>query len=606
MTVRLVIEHASHPQRETSRTWEGGELVIGRGADAGWQLDDPDQFLSRRHVIVSDIGGVPHVTDASRGGVFVDGAAAPLGPGNSRALEDGMRLRLGDFVLRVEMQAVAPRAGAAMGRTPTMQFEFGPAEAQAPAARPSALPTPFGAARPDPFAPAAAPVDRAPPRPLDMDDPFALDLRGAPAAREAPVAPRPASPFAAPPAPLSGSPGGGLFDAGPSARAGSPADLRPVEAPMAARPVPASSPFAMPDPPPAASGGGTGGGAGSGQAPRKGYFFDDDPPAGEAPQRSADPFALGAGFRPVVPAVDPPPPDIDAVDALVARLSPDPVPRAPEAAPAVPVTPPASLPPVMPAPAAEVDPFGLAPSVPPPVVPVAGAMPVAAAMPQPAIPQPAVPPIPVMQAAPPVAPAVAPPAAGASPDLYAAFLRGAGLPPGAAAADAERAMEEAGKHFRAMVDGLMHMLRARALEKQKVRVAVTVMASANVNPLKTLPTAEDGVAALLAPRGPGYLAPGPAIDGAFRDLADHQMRTWTALQAALRRMIDRFDPAEIEAEMEQAGAMKAFLAGGRKALLWQLYEERYREIAEAAEERFLGEVGADFRDAYEGQRRDKE
>lgn len=201
---------------------------------------------------------------------------------------------------------------------------------------------------------------------------------------------------------------------------------------------------------------------------------------------------------------------------------------------------------------------------------------------------------------------VPPAAPDPGPDLYAAFLRGAGLPPGTAPAEAERAMEEAGKHFRAMVDGLMHMLRARALEKQKVRVAVTVMASANVNPLKTLPTAEDGVAALLSPRGPGYLAPGPAIDGAFRDLADHQMRTWTALQAALRRMIDRFDPAEIEAEMEEAGRMKALLAGGRKALLWQLYEERYREIAEAAEERFLGEVGADFRDAYEGQRRDKE
>jgi type VI secretion system protein ImpI len=175
-----------------------------------------------------------------------------------------------------------------------------------------------------------------------------------------------------------------------------------------------------------------------------------------------------------------------------------------------------------------------------------------------------------------------------------------------APADAERAMEDAGRHFRALVDGLMHLLRARAMEKQKVRVAQTVMASANVNPLKTLPTAEEGVAALLAPRGAGYLAPGPAIDGAFRDLADHQLRTWTALQSALRRMIDRFDPTEIEAELEQAGRMKALLAGGRSALLWQLYEDRYREIAQAAEERFLGEVGADFRDAYEGQRRDRE
>ena len=44
--------------------------------------------------------------------------------------------------------------------------------------------------------------------------------------------------------------------------------------------------------------------------------------------------------------------------------------------------------------------------------------------------------------------------------------------------------------------------------------------------------------------------------------------------------------------------------GGRSAKLWQLYEERYREIARSAEEQFLGEVGADFREAYENQRRD--
>ena len=580
MTVRLVIEHATHPQRETSRTWEGGELVIGRGADAGWQLDDPDQFLSRRHAIVSEIGGVPHVTDASRGGLFVDGSATPLGPGNSRALEDGMRLRLGDFVLRVEVQAVAPRAGGDTARKPTMQFEFGTAEAQAPAQRPSDLPTPFGAARPDPFAPAATPAHRAPPRPLDMEDPFALDLRAAPAMPQtAQVAPRPPSPFDAPPAAARGA---GPFDPAPSGRSESAGGLRPAEDPVSPRPAPASSPFAVPEAP--------GGSQASRSAPQRSYFFDDGPPAAETPAQPADPFALGSGFQPVTPVVEPPPVgsppfeaplSVPAVSEDVRGLRTDSgrgdptLPSASSSTPAV--APPSAFAADRPvAQTAEV------PFAPPSSGPSAGfGGPMSGSPVPPAAPDP-------------------------GPDLYAAFLRGAGLPPGTAPAEAERAMEEAGKHFRAMVDGLMHMLRARALEKQKVRVAVTVMASANVNPLKTLPTAEDGVAALLSPRGPGYLAPGPAIDGAFRDLADHQMRTWTALQAALRRMIDRFDPAEIEAEMEEAGRMKALLAGGRKALLWQLYEERYREIAEAAEERFLGEVGADFRDAYEGQRRDKE
>ena len=66
-------------------------------------------------------------------------------------------------------------------------------------------------------------------------------------------------------------------------------------------------------------------------------------------------------------------------------------------------------------------------------------------------------------------------------------------------------------------------------------------------------------------------------------------------------MVDRFDPAIFEAEIEDVGMLKALVAGSRPARLWQLYADRYREIAKAAEDRFLGEVGADFRDAYENE-----
>ena len=104
----------------------------------------------------------------------------------------------------------------------------------------------------------------------------------------------------------------------------------------------------------------------------------------------------------------------------------------------------------------------------------------------------------------------------------------------------------------------------------------------------------------------GYLGAEDALREAFRDLTDHELRTWTALQAALRRMIDRFDPNEIEKAMENVGLLESLIAGGRSAKLWRLYQERYREIARAAEDRFLGEVGADFRDAYEDERRRKD
>jgi len=89
---------------------------------------------------------------------------------------------------------------------------------------------------------------------------------------------------------------------------------------------------------------------------------------------------------------------------------------------------------------------------------------------------------------------------------------------------------------------------------------------------------------------------------AYRDLADHQSRTWRALQAALRRMIDRFDPATIESEVSELGLLEKLVAGGKSAKMWDVYREHYRDIARSAEEQFLGEVGADFRDAYENKR----
>jgi type VI secretion system protein ImpI len=64
-------------------------------------------------------------------------------------------------------------------------------------------------------------------------------------------------------------------------------------------------------------------------------------------------------------------------------------------------------------------------------------------------------------------------------------------------------------------------------------------------------------------------------------------------------MIDRFDPAMIEEELKSNSAIGTLLAGGRGARLWELYKKRHREIARSAESSFLGEIGADFRDAYE-------
>ncbi len=439
--ITLVLEHAPTPQRQTTRLYHGGLLTIGRGDDADWQIEDPDMFVSRKHCVISDETGVPTATDASTGGLYVDGAAQALGAGNSVRLENDMRLRMGDFVIRVEMTTASPTAAPRSGPGLAFSFEFAPAPApEPPKPRPKDLPSPFGL-RTDNRPSDREEKPKPPPRSLDDADPFALDL----------APPRPSPP--------------------PTARPDAGAD--------------------QPRPTQRAAGG----------------YFSDAVWSAPAPARSPEP----------------------------------PAEREPElhAAPATAATPAAPAP----RPEAQVD---------------------------------------------------------TDEALRAAFFRGLGLDPRRfPAADTEAEMEELGRRFRALADGLVHLLRTRAQEKQKVRVAQTIVGAANVNPLKFAVTSEDALEALLTAKGPGYLGPDDAIAQSYRDLADHQVRTWAALQAALRRMIDRFDPEEVERQLEDAGRLETLLAGGRSAKLWQLYVERYQDMARAAEERFLGEVGADFRDAYE-------
>jgi type VI secretion system protein ImpI len=160
-------------------------------------------------------------------------------------------------------------------------------------------------------------------------------------------------------------------------------------------------------------------------------------------------------------------------------------------------------------------------------------------------------------------------------------------------------MEALGRQYRMMVDGLMDLLRKRAEEKDNARVGRTRIGAQDVNPLKFMPTAETALSAMLTERTPGFLPAEQAIAGAVLDLARHHVDTWRGIQASLDRMIDRFSPAALEEELKSRSTVETLLAGGRRAKLWELYEQRFREIAKSAEDRFLGEVGADFRDAYE-------
>ncbi|WP_210528251.1 type VI secretion system-associated FHA domain protein TagH [Rubellimicrobium arenae] len=435
MSLRLVIEHSPHQQPVTEVLHRDGDLCIGRGAEADWRIEDPDMFVSRRHCLIAGDEEGFTVTDMSRGGLFVDGADTPLGAGRSCPLQDGMRLRLGDVVVRVELRSDASVAGRAAG-----QGQTGP-----------------GLFVDDDFFSRRSTAEPESPRPPDLPDPFDRDRERA---------------------------RGG---AAPEARRRSP---DPDDFTLEAVPGPRQD----------------------------GHIRAREIVSDDGDDRAGFAFPSEARAHPPHEPDDRPPSRGRAT----------------------------------PGPAAE----------PPPT-----------------------------------------PAAEAASDLVEALLRGMGLDAAEAARIGPADMEVLGRRVRALVGVVDQSLRNRAREKRNLRVAQTVIGSSNVNPLKFLPVPEDMLLALIGPARPGYMDADEAIAAAARDLADHQLRSWSGLQAALRRMIERFDPDLIEREMEAAGRLRAILAGGRSALLWQLYCERFASIARSAEERFLGDVGQDFRDAYEGQGR---
>jgi type VI secretion system protein len=73
----------------------GGRL--GRAADCDWVLPDPERYLSGHHAAIEYRGGHWYVVDTSMNGTFVNGATNALGRDRAYALQDGDRIRMGEY-----------------------------------------------------------------------------------------------------------------------------------------------------------------------------------------------------------------------------------------------------------------------------------------------------------------------------------------------------------------------------------------------------------------------------------------------------------------------------------------------------------------------------
>ncbi len=456
MTLVITIDNAPPGYTERERRLERGRLTIGRSAESNWVLPDPERCLSRQHCLFEGGDDQFWITDTSSNGVFLDAGAAPLGRGNRASLRDGMRIAMGDYVIRVRIEAApARRAELATGGS---LFD----------------------------SPDQPPPPKAPPPPSEpparrggaglFDDSWVGDgpVRG------------PAHPVR-------------HRDTGPGTRSdhlGPEFDaIERRRPPEPLRPVP-----------------------------------DVAPPLREVPRQPDLPPPLSARAEPdrrqgeVFPQFDGPPP-------APARAEPD---RPPAA-----VAPPSEVP----APARR---------------------------------------------------------AGSDRRQLDAFLAGAGLAAeDVPCEDPEAQLQALGEAFRALTAGLVQLLATRALVKRETGVERTLVGATGNNPLKLATGEQEAVLALVRHRGPGYLEPQVAIDAAFGDLKSHELALLEGVQTALRTLLRRFDPRALEQELEEPSLFTSLVAGGRKAMYWDLYNRRYAELAERARSRFLGEVGVDFARAYE-------
>ncbi|MBC3366179.1 type VI secretion system-associated FHA domain protein TagH [Pseudomonas sp. SWRI154] len=193
-----------------------------------------------------------------------------------------------------------------------------------------------------------------------------------------------------------------------------------------------------------------------------------------------------------------------------------------------------------------------------------------------------------------------PSADNAGPDLLQAFLRGAGLDQlRLDKAQAEAQMESIGRSYRLMVEGLIDVLRARSSLKGEFRIQQTMIQPVENNPLKFAPNVDEALLLLLRHGNQAFMAPDVAVRDSFDDLRAHQLAVMAGVEAAIKHLLARFEPAQLEERMGKPGGLSGIFSGSRQAQYWQQFTELYSNISREAQEDFQDLFGREFSRAYE-------
>ncbi|MBR1155209.1 type VI secretion system-associated FHA domain protein TagH [Bradyrhizobium sp. JYMT SZCCT0428] len=162
-------------------------------------------------------------------------------------------------------------------------------------------------------------------------------------------------------------------------------------------------------------------------------------------------------------------------------------------------------------------------------------------------------------------------------DFNRMFARGAGLADNPfGSRDPAEFAEQLGQLTILVLENMRQLLDARQQAKRFVRSAdqTTIQAFDN-NPLKFAPTAEDAMRIMFGSKNRGYLDAHGAVIQAFDDVKRHQVKTYAAMQQALKLMLEEFDPAKIETKSQADRGLVAMVSSN-KARLWDTYVAQWQ------------------------------
>lgn len=155
--------------------------------------------------------------------------------------------------------------------------------------------------------------------------------------------------------------------------------------------------------------------------------------------------------------------------------------------------------------------------------------------------------------------------------------------------------------FREFVQGIMEALTVRTNLKSAFRVNQTMIGPTENNPLKFSVNVDGALENMLLKRGVGFLPALEAVQEGFNDIKAHQVATMAGMQGALKGVLERFNPEELEERFTIGPKGSKLLSAYNKARFWDRYKELYEDIVMEAMDNFQNLLGEEFALAYEDQ-----